>query len=266
MKRLLQLSLIALSSVTILSGCEQLDRAIKGDEYVDSQKATQEAKERMERLNSSSAVFPQLSAEVADNEASVIMHTSKGDITIKLFPEEAPLAVENFLTHAKNGYYNGLTFHRVIDDFMIQGGDPNGDGTGGHSIWYEKDTAKDNGFGFKNEISDYLYNIRGALSMANAGPDTNGSQFFIVQNKQDWSAQLDSNQYPKKIIEAYKNGGFPTISGMMTGDGAYTVFGQVIKGMEVVDTIATVATNDSDKPTEDVTITSIEIVKDYTFK
>lgn len=262
MKPFFKLSLLALASVTVLSGCQQLDRAIKGDDYVDAKLASKKAEERIQKLNQADTIFPQLSDEVAKNEASVIMHTSKGDITIKLFPEQAPLAVENFLTHAKEGYYDGVIFHRVISDFMIQSGDPQGDGTGGQSIWNGKDSKIDQGLGFKNEISDYLYNIRGALSMANAGADTNGSQFFIVQNSQDVSASLDKNYYPEKIIEAYKKGGFPNIMG---GDGNYTVFGQVIKGMDVVDSIATVETNEADKPKEDILIKSIEVTKDYTF-
>lgn len=87
-------------------------------------------KKRLKALQADVSAFPQLSTEVAQNEAEVIMHTSKGDITIKLFPKHAPLAVENFLTHAKKGYYDGLLFHRVISDFMIQSGDPKGNGTG----------------------------------------------------------------------------------------------------------------------------------------
>lgn len=263
MSKFIKLSVLALASVSVLAGCQQIDRLIKGDDYVDTKLSQQEAKERMSKLNSESTVFPQLSKEVAKNEASVIMHTSKGDITIKLFPEEAPLAVENFLTHAKEGYYNNVLFHRVINDFMIQSGDPQGNGTGGQSIWNGKDAKIDSGRGFKNEISDHLYNLRGALSMANAGPDTNGSQFFIVQNKQDVSKALDPSIYPEKIIKAYKEGGFPNVMG---GDGNYTVFGQVINGMDVVDAIAGVAKNESDKPNEDITITSIEVTKDYTFK
>ncbi|MGT2666952.1 peptidylprolyl isomerase [Streptococcus rifensis] len=212
-----------------------------------------------EALKADSSAFPQLSETVADNEAQVILHTSSGDISIKLFPEYAPLAVENFLTHAKAGYYDGVIFHRVIQDFMIQGGDPLGNGTGGESIWAGKDDSIDSGRGFANEISAYLYNIRGALAMANAGADTNGSQFFINQNTQDFSSRLDPEGFPAPIIEAYKNGGNPSL------DGGYTVFGQVISGMDVVDSIATTDTDDSDKPMTDITINSIEIVKDYTF-
>ncbi|MFV0560775.1 MAG: peptidylprolyl isomerase [Enterococcus sp.] len=192
--------------------------------------------------------LPQLDTTVAENEDSVELVTSLGSIKIKLFPDIAPKAVENFMTHAKEGYYDGLTFHRVINDFMIQGGDPDGDGTGGESIWGE---------GFAVEPSNQLYNIRGALSMARStDPNSNGSQFFIVQNKDDQSSSLSEDVYPEKIIDAYKDGGYPSL------DGQYTVFGQVIDGMDVVDKIAAVDTDSSDKPTEDVTIDKINILQE----
>ncbi|HFU4202815.1 TPA: peptidylprolyl isomerase [Streptococcus suis] len=226
----------------------------------DTSASSQYAKDLAYAINNPNATFPQLSSEIADNEAAVKIKTSQGDITVKLFPEQAPLAVENFLTHAKEGYYDGIIFHRVINGFMIQGGDPNGDGTGGQSIWAGKDDSIDAGNGFKNEISAFLYNIRGALAMANAGADTNGSQFFINQNTTDASSQLSTASHPGKIIEAYKNGGNPSL------DGSYTVFGQVIEGMDVVDKIAAVETDSNDKPTSDVTIESIEIIKDYSFE
>ena len=226
----------------------------------DTTSSSQYAKDLAYAINNPNASFPQLSTDIADNEAAVIIKTNQGDITIKLFPEEAPLAVENFLTHAKEGYYDGIIFHRVINGFMIQGGDPESNGTGGQSIWAGKDDSIDAGNGFKNEISAFLYNIRGALAMANAGADTNGSQFFINQNPADASGQLSSGKTPGKIIEAYKNGGNPSL------DGGYTVFGQVIEGMDVVDKIASVETDSNDKPTSDITINSIEIVKDYNFE
>ena len=113
----------------------------------------------------------QLAMPVAGDLVAV-MHTNMGDISIRLFPEFAPKTVENFTTHAKNGYYDGIVFHRVIKDFMIQGGDPTATGCGGESIW---------GRNFKDEFCYELHNLRGALSMANAGPGTNGSQFFINQ-------------------------------------------------------------------------------------
>ncbi|HFH9945809.1 TPA: peptidylprolyl isomerase [Streptococcus suis] len=224
----------------------------------DTTASSQYAKDLAYAINNPDASFPQLSSEIAENEAAVKIKTTEGDITIKLFPEQAPLTVENFLTHAKNGYYNGTIFHRVIKDFMIQGGDPLGNGTGGESIWAGKGTTIDAGYGFKDEISAFLYNIRGSLSMANAGAGTNGSQFFINQNTTDMSSQLSTSSYPGKIIEAYKNGGNPNL------DGKHTVFGQVIEGMDIVDKIASVETDSSDKPKTDVKIEAIEILKDYT--
>ena len=114
------------------------------------------------------------------NQPTAEMITSMGTVKVRLFPTQAPKTVENFITHAKNGYYDGVTFHRVMEDFMAQGGDPNGTGTGGESIW---------GGNFEDEFSDDLCNLRGALSMANAGANTNGSQFFIVQNSQPLTAE-----------------------------------------------------------------------------
>lgn len=168
-----------------------------------------------------------------------------GDITVKLFPKAAPKAVENFITHAKDGYYDGVIFHRVINEFMIQSGDPLGNGTGGESIW---------GTEFEDEIADNLLPIRGALCMANRGADTNGSQFFIVQAKADNLDTVSTDSLSAEQIEAFKeNGGTPHLTG------SYTVFGQVVEGMEVVDAIAAVDTDVSDKPLEDVVITNIEV-------
>ena len=270
MKKLLSLGLTVVCLAT-LSGCENMTRAIRGNDYVDAKTAASSSaaqasasassskayqKEVKKALQADASAFPQLSTEVAQNEAEVIMHTSKGDITIKLFPKYAPLTVENFLTHAKKGYYDGLLFHRVISDFMIQSGDPKGNGTGGESIWKGKDKKIDSGNGFANEISPYLYNIRGALAMANAGANTNGSQFFINQNPADQSSQLSSDSYPKAIIDAYKKGGYPSL------DKKHTVFGQVTKGMDIVDKIATVEVGANDKPKTDVKIEKINILQE----
>ncbi len=257
---------LALASSLLLAACSSSTNTSSSSSEAasssssDTASSSQYAKDLAYAINNPNASFPQLSTDIADNEAAVKIKTSLGDITIKLFPEEAPLAVENFLTHAKEGYYDGIIFHRVIDGFMIQGGDPEGNGTGGQSIWAGKDDSIDAGNGFKNEVSAFLYNIRGALAMANAGADTNGSQFFINQNPADASGQLSSGKTPGKIIEAYKNGGNPSL------DGGYTVFGQVIEGMDVVDKIASSETDSNDKPTTDVTINSIEIIKDYSFE
>ncbi|MBF0787183.1 MULTISPECIES: peptidylprolyl isomerase [unclassified Streptococcus] len=225
----------------------------------DTTVASQYAKDLAYAINNPDASFPQLTTEISDDEAAVLIKTSAGDITLKLFPKQAPLAVENFLTHAKEGYYDGVIFHRVINDFMIQGGDPKGTGMGGESIWAGKDESIDKGNGFNNEISAFLYNIRGALSMANAGPNTNGSQFFINQNTKDSSGMLDSSKYPTKIKEAYKAGGNPSL------DGNYTVFGQVVDGLDIVDSIAATETDEKDKPKTAIKIETITILKDIVF-
>lgn len=193
--------------------------------------------------------FPQLTEEVQENERLVLMQTSKGEIKIKLFPEQAPKAVENFIKHSEDGYYDGLTFHRVIEDFMIQGGDPQGTGMGGESIY---------GQPFEDEFSKQLFNLRGALSMANSGPNTNGSQFFIVQSSSldpSLKEELEKADYPEEIIEAYAKGGTPWL------DFKHTVFGQVVEGMDVVDSIAAVETGAQEKPVEDVVIKKIEVLK-----
>ncbi|MCZ2260447.1 peptidylprolyl isomerase [Sporosarcina sp. G11-34] len=190
--------------------------------------------------------YPQLSPEVADNEELVVINTTLGPIEIKLFPEIAPKAVENFLTHAKDGYYDGVIFHRVMDEFMIQGGDPEGTGAGGESIY---------GGSFEDEFSESVFHLRGALSMANAGPNTNGSQFFIVQNTNvDTNGLNHKITQPDEIKKAYEEmGGTPHL------DHSHTVFGQVTKGMETVDKIARVEENQT-RPIEDILIESIDIL------
>ena len=126
----------------------------------------------------------------ADGETVAIMHTNMGDISIRLFPEAAPKTVENFLTLARQGKYNGVTFHRVINDFMIQGGDfEKGDGTGGSSIWGGK---------FEDEFNEKLMNLRGSLAMANAGPGTNGSQFFINQSNPSGTVESLKKTYESR--------------------------------------------------------------------
>ncbi len=146
----------------------------------------------------------------------VVLETNVGKIELKLFPKAAPLAVENFVTHVKNGYYNGLIFHRVIKGFMIQGGDPTGTGRGGESIWHKE---------FKNEYAPNLtFDQPYLLAMANHGPNTNGSQFFITVAPAPWL------------------------------NGGYTIFGKVIKGQNVVQKIDNVTTGPGDRPMFDQTI------------
>lgn len=189
---------------------------------------------------------------VKSGDTIVTIRTNRGDIKVKMLPEAAPKAVENFVTHAKNGYYDGIIFHRVIRDFMIQGGDPTGTGMGGESIWGKE---------FADEFSDKARNFRGALSMANAGPGTNGSQFFIVQAGPD---TMDERMFPmlkrqgksfsEDAVSAYmEKGGTPWL------DGAHTVFGQVIEGMDIVDKIAAVKVDRNSKPYDEVSITGMDV-------
>ena len=184
-------------------------------------------------------------------ETLAVLKTNMGDIKIRLFADLVPKAVENFKTHAENGYYNGLILHRVINEFMIQGGDPTGSGMGGESIWGES---------FEDEFTPELHNLRGALSMANAGPNTNGSQFFIVQAKNVTDDMIDQLEtapeelFPNDCVRAYeKMGGTPWL------DYKHTVFGQVTDGMDVVDRIAAVKVDFfQNKPLEDVVIETVK--------
>ena len=186
----------------------------------------------------------QFDAPKAGDTVAIINVKDYGEIRVCFFAGEAPKAVENFLTHAKNGYYNGLPFHRIMKDFMIQGGDPKGNGTGGESIWKT---------GFKVEISNNLRHYNGALSMARSSAlDSQGSQFFIVhdskktsRNSNEWKsvetqAKASARQngipavtFPQDVRDNYnKYGGSPHL------DGSYTVFGQVYQGLDVVNKIA----------------------------
>ena len=192
----------------------------------------------------------QLSMPAAGDKIA-IMTTNRGVIKFKLFEKECPKTVENFTTHAQNGYYEGIIFHRVINNFMIQGGDPTGTGRGGESIW---------GRSFLDEFDINLHNLRGALSMANAGPGTNGSQFFIVQaGEVDASLMgqmeaIGEKMFPAECIEDYKKvGGTPWL------DFKHSVFGQVFEGMDVVDAIAQTRVDMLDKPFDDIVIEKIEI-------
>lgn len=125
-----------------------------------------------------SSLHESLSKTSKTKNPVVVLETTQGKITLELFPKVAPLAVENFITHVKNGYYDGLVFHRIIKGFMIQGGDPTGTGRGGESIWNKP---------FKDEFApNVVFNRKGILAMANAGPSTNGSQFFITVAPTQW--------------------------------------------------------------------------------
>lgn len=190
--------------------------------------------------------------EIKDGVKALIK-TNMGDMEFVLFPETAPKAVESFTTHAKNGYYNGIIFHRVIKDFMIQGGDPTGTGCGGESAF---------GHSFEDEFAIDARNYYGALSMANSGPNTNGSQFFIVQAKSvpaNMLSQMEALKeqgFPQEVIDNYKEkGGTPWL------DFHHTVFGQLISGEETLEDIANVRCGMSDKPVFDVVIDEIIITE-----
>ncbi|OJU08431.1 MAG: hypothetical protein BGN88_11880 [Clostridiales bacterium 43-6] len=184
----------------------------------------------------------------AVGEEIVVFTTSLGTIRLRLFPTEAPIAVTNFKTLVKSGYYDGIIFHRVIKDFMIQGGDPLGNGTGGESVW---------GSGFGVEKNANLLHFRGALSMAHSSlPNSNGSQFFIVQSKSTSGSGISAEA--DKLYQQYGGTSFL--------DGEYTVFGQAfLDDLKIVDAIAEVKTGANDKPLTAVVIKKAEVVK-YTGK
>ena len=149
--------------------------------------------------------------------------TTHGDIVIELFADKAPKTAANFEQYVLDGHYNGTIFHRVIDNFMIQGGDPTGTGMGGSSIYGDK---------FEDEFSMEVFNLRGALSMANAGPNTNGSQFFITLVPTPWL------------------------------DGKHSVFGKLVKGEDVLQKLGNTPTGPMDRPREEVGIKRLRIVRE----
>lgn len=159
-------------------------------------------------------------AAAGGNALRVLLQTSHGDIYLELYAQDCPKTVENFVTHSKQGFYKGVVFHRIIRGFMIQGGDPTGTGRGGESIW---------GGSFKDEFQPHLKHEPFTLSMANAGPDSNGSQFFI------------------------------TTAATPHLDGRHTVFGTVVRGKEVVQAIENVPTDSGDRPLTPVTITNVVV-------
>ena len=184
------------------------------EEISKSQRDVQNEKPTL--LNSKKAV----QAKAAESGTAAVLHTTYGDIHIRLFPDVAPKAVENFVTHSKRGYYNNTIFHRVIRKFMIQGGDPLGDGTGGESIW---------GREFEDEFSTLKHDKPYTVSMANAGPNTNGSQFFITTEKASWL------------------------------DNRHTIFGRAVQGLDVIHKIENTRVH-KDKPEEDIKIVNIDII------
>ena len=166
----------------------------------------------------------EVNATKSKKDTIVVLETNQGNIELKMYPKVAPLAVENFTTHVKNGYYNGIIFHRVIKGFMIQGGDPTGTGRGGESIWHKE---------FVNEYApNVVFDRPFLLAMANRGPNTNGSQFFITTAKTPWL------------------------------NGGYTIFGEVVGGKDVVKKIENTKTTRGDRPVEEQKIIRAYIKQD----
>lgn len=192
-------------------------------------------------------------APAVGDEIVVIHVKDYGDITVRLFPELLPAACENFIGLAEQGYYDELIFHRVIGNFMIQGGDPKGDGTGGESIWGDK---------FNGGSTDQLIHVPGALAYANSnGPSTDGSQFYIVTGNAVTERDLDDYTEARNIYYSAEAralytqyGGTPWLDG-----GNYTVFGQVIDGLDVVYAISQVATDENNKPKKAIYMESVTV-------
>ena len=260
MKRYMGLAVAGILTFA-MAGCGTANTGTEADTSAEQQAETEQKEEKTDILQSQ---MPEEGEEIA------VIKTSEGEMKIRLYPDEAPKAVENFKTLAKDGYYNGIIFHRVIPDFMIQTGDPTGTGTGGESCWGED---------FEDEISPNLHFYNGAVAMANKGPNTNGSQFFIVQNKQAPKEYLDALEeakgggkelgitlqdqfytiadlFPDSVMKYYaEHGGTPHLEYVFGNP--YTIFGQVIQGMDTADNIAVVETDENAKPKKDIVIENI---------
>ncbi|MDG5789936.1 peptidylprolyl isomerase [Evansella sp. AB-P1] len=249
---------LLVSVVLLLTACGTGDNGVNESNDVDGENGVNEDLEANEgnAVGEFQGELPQFNEEVAENEREAIIHTNMGDIHLKFFPEYAPKAVENFLTLSEEGYYDGVIFHRIMENFMIQSGDPEGTGSGGESIY---------GAPFEDEFTPNLAHFRGALSMANPGrPDTNSSQFFIVQAdnegfSEEYIAAIEAQynlDFPEETVEKYfEVGGTPHL------DFSHTVFGHVIDGMDVVDAIAQVQTDGNNRPVEEVIIERIDVIK-----
>ena len=252
MKRII---LVLLMFCLVLTGCgdEKMENYTAGTTSNTSNTTKNNEKEDSKlKMNYAQAAEKQMEKPQVGETIAVLHVKNYGDIKVKFFEEVAPKAVENFVTHAKNGYYNGVTFHRVMNEFMIQGGDPEGTGMGGQSIW-----GKD----FAEEISLELVPYRGSLCMASRGLENSpslGSQFFITQANynEQMASYMKNYGFPDDLLEQYK-----TYGGYLSLYQQYTVFGQVFEGMEVVDKIAQVETDQTnDKPVQDVVIESIDVM------
>ena len=264
MRKTITLVLVLFVMLFSLTGCGNNVENVEETTTSKENSQTSETEElTIDNVDYAKAAEKQMAAPEAGEEIAIFHVKDFGEIKVKFFKDVAPKAVENFLTHAKNGYYNGVTFHRVINEFMIQGGDPTGTGTGGESIW---------GAGFPEEMSLEIVPYRGSLCMASAGTGTSslGSQFFITQAhyKADEAAYFPQVGLPESLRKQYETYGGNILSLYCS----YTVFGQVYEGMDIVDKIAAVETGSvpmvingvtygtqADKPVKDVVIESIEV-------
>lgn len=261
--RFIKTCLIVTVMALTLSGCNKTNQNQDENQLTGTPVVEQERVEPS--LTKSAKKLKQFADLKKGDQIAEIVVSNYGTMKIKLFPKQAPKAVENFITHSKEGYYDGLTFHRILQDFMIQGGDPEGTGAGGDSIW---------GGPFEDEFSDDLYPYRGALCMANSGSDTNTSQFFIVdadENEVKRLQDLVMERYNLSLIDYVKNGYATDISerelnNFLTYGGApwltrhHTVFGQLLEGFDVLDAIAKAeVANESGIPKNPVVIEKINI-------
>ena len=251
--KILLLVFVTVIMLLVLTGCESENATqIKINNSDTTSNTTnntenEEGEVKLSDIDFKSAAEKQMAMPNSGDTVAIMHIKDYGDVKFKFFEDVAPKAVENFLTHAREGYYNGLTFHRVINEFMIQGGDPEGDGTGGESIWGE---------GFGTELDYTLVPYRGSLCMAMSSlPNSIGSQFFITQAhySEDMYSYL-KNSLPVSLMNHYKEYG-----GYLSLYMQYTVFGQVYEGMDIIDKIAAVETDENDKPITDVVIESIEV-------
>lgn len=276
MKRKILMGLSALLAACLLAGCGNSGEPSPAATVIGTTD-TLVAQEDLKPKDNGKKAGYQLDMPEEGEEIAIVTMESGETFKLRFFPDEAPKTVYNFKVHALEGYYNGLTFHRIIEGFMIQGGDPEGNGTGGESVW---------GGSFADEFNKNLLNIDGAVSMANSGPDTNGSQFFINATggwKNDWDyyqqgyevykedpdtfnayygSWIDMDKMTSDVEKVYEeNGGNPTLDGAYSTAGkGHTVFAQVFEGMDNVMALSQVETDSNDKPVEDVVIQSIEIV------
>jgi len=242
---------LALALALSFAGCGKNN--VVSDE--NALKTPEEQVEENKKITDDQVNLVQFNDVPAGAEVALI-ETSMGDITVALYPEFAPKAVENFLALTHSGYYTGLKFHRVVNNYLIQSGDPTGTGTGGESSFKDESGNK---VGFAQEHSLNLWNFKGAVGMAPSGDGTNGSQFYIVQNsvlEDETLTKMEEAAFPKKVIDKYKEiGGAPWL------DGKNTVFGYVIDGMDILEEIASVEVDENRVPVEDVIITQITIIE-----